>query len=147
MFVRTTLYRREDEFYPGPHVEGYAWEEVNRAEDGKQGGGIGAMFRTDGSISKWEGLNPHSERLWMVYNTGRTKLAFCAIYLAVKPYRGIQATEINEEILNSVSEEMVHLQTQGYTVSLCGDFNSWLGNSGEFGIPGNRDHINENGLL
>ena len=42
---------------------------------------------------------------------------------------------------------MAKLTAQNYSVSLCGDFNSWLGTTGPYGMPENRDHINPNGQL
>ena len=36
-------HRRKQEFFPGPQIPEYVWEEVNREEE--LGGGIGVLFK------------------------------------------------------------------------------------------------------
>ena len=139
--------RRKQEFFPGPQIPEYVWQEVNREEDAKLGGGIGVLFKSNGALSVWEGVKDNAERLWVTYENGKEKHAFCGVYLAVKPYKGRKAEDMNMEILALIQLEMSKLTAQGYSVSLCGDFNSWLGTSGRYGMRENRDQINPNGEI
>ena len=116
--------RKKQEFFPGPNIPDYVWEEVNREEDGKLGGGIGVLMKADGSLSVWEGVEENSERMWVTYENGDEKHAFCGVYLAVKPFKNKKPEDQNAEILNLLQIEMAKLTAQNYSVSLCGDFNS-----------------------
>ena len=105
------------------------------------------LIKADGSLSVWEGVEEISERLWVIYEDGEEKHAFCGVYLAVKPYKNKKSEEQNAEILNLLQIELAKLTAQNYSVSLCGDFNSWLGTTGPYGMRENRNHINPNGEL
>ena len=120
---------------------------MNRAEDGKLGGGIGVLYKSNGSLAVWDGVEENTERLWITYENGDERHAFCGVYFAVKPYKGRKAEDLNAEILNLLQIEMSKLTAQNYSVNLCGDFNSWLGTTGPYGMRENRDQKNANGEL
>ena len=89
---------------------------MNRAEDGKLGGGISVLFKSNGSLSVWDGVEENAERLWVTYENGEEKHAFCGVYLVVKPYKGKKAEDLNAEISNL---SYYILQQQNWPVHKC----------------------------
>ena len=118
----------------------------------KEGGGILIYTRQAGNvkyrektfrIKKKEHKHVQNERVWIVAKAGRSKWAFCFVYIAQQK-RNDEFGEWNEAIYDVLGKEVTQLRNEGHKIYLAGDMNGWVG-AGKEGVPGNDPRVNKNG--
>ena len=143
--------RSDDDFWKGPRIPGYAWQELNRTAGQKNGGGLAVMYKEDRTIATWEGLPSDEEisreRMWITYNSGTEKYGFIHAYLACETSRRQEFYENNVQLLSIITSEIEYLRSLDFKIVLCGDLNAWTGVTGVHGMIGNRTTVNQNGQL
>ena len=129
---------------------GYAWEELNREDGQKRGGGLAILYKQERTVSVWKGLQHKEgsrERIWLNYNSGTEKYGLLFVYMACQSYRRPDFMEDNVALLNVIAQEIQYLRSIGFKIVCCGDMNAWTGTKGKYGISGNRELLNKNGEL
>ena len=114
-------------------IIGYIWEEYTRDVTDKQGGGLGVLFKSDKPITVWPGIETTPERMWILFSNKNEKFAFCHAYIACESHRRPNHHQENINLLSLISKEMDELKAKDYSLTLCGDLNSWVGSTGKHG--------------
>ena len=143
----TETHRREYEFTKGPQITGYSWIEYNRSGSEKQGGGLGALIKSNMPINVWDGIRKNTERMWILVQDSYEKHAYVNIYLSCQSKRRGDRSEENIEILSLIQQEIAILKVKDFKIIVMGDLNSRLGCEGKHSIPGNSPDVNSNGEL
>ena len=82
------------------------------------------------------------ERQWLLFGTGKKKVAFLHCYLACQSFKSDAFLQWNEDLFNLLGREAVSLKEQGFAILAMGDFNSRVGRIP--GLEGNTPDTNRN---
>ena len=91
----------------------------------------------------------NNERSWALVHSCGVKLAVCSVYILAEVLKTMTLANGMISFTHSrLQSELALLEGEGYKCIIIGDMNAHIGSPMEsrFGISGNRDGINVNGL-
>ena len=88
-----------------------------------------------------------SERVWILMEDEKTKVACCAVYMRVNSPINSDFHKQNKELLDQITEEIREIRGNGYVVNIIGDFNARVSANENFNFVNYPHHHNENGTL
>ena len=124
---------------------------LEREYGAKGGGGMMAIINPRLNHMIWESNDDRfpevsKEKLWILIHEGKSKVAIGAVYMAAQVTDNMAFKEWNLKLYSMLEHDIRTLSLKGYKCLILGDFNGHIGNK-EYGIPGNKDHVNSNGVL
>ena len=105
------------------------------------------------AVRKWELMAADaptwmsSERVWILMEDERAKVACCAVYMRVNSPINSDFHKQNKELLGQITEEIRIIRGNGYVVNIIGDFNARVSTNQNFNFVNYPHHHNENGTL
>ena len=88
-----------------------------------------------------------SERVWILMEDEKAKVACCAVYMRVNSPINSDFHKQNKELLDQITEEIREIRGNGYVVNIIGDFNARVSANENFNFVNYPHHHNENGTL
>ena len=89
----------------------------------------------------------HSERVWILIEDERDKLALCFVYLRVESTKSSPNYQKNQYLLDLIETELNELSTSGFKILIQGDLNAHVEIGENFTFNKYPHQINNNGTL
>ena len=145
-------FRREDQPWQFPDIEGFdkPWR-TEREGSSKGGGGLCIYYKKSITAHRWQPVVHDKfqyiskERQWLLLDNGLRKCAFLHCYVACQSNQNDNYMQWNNDLFELLTQEVVELKKRGFMVVSLGDFNSKVGQIP--GLESNTPAPNNNGPL
>ena len=105
------------------------------------------------AVRKWESMAAevptwmNSERVWILMEDDKAKVACCAVYMRVNSPINSDFHKQNKELLDQITEETQEIKSNGYVVNIIGVFSARVSANQNFNFINYPHDRNENRTL
>ena len=134
-------------------ISGYEARECLRPSSATGGIIVWIKKGSGKAVRRWESTAADaptwmsSERVWILMEDEKAKVACCAVYMRVNSPINSDFHKQNKELLDQITEEIREIRGNGYVVNIIGDFNARVSANENFNFVNYPHHHNENGTL